>query len=242
MLPEKYFYLTIDVASFAFPFLFSFHPRIKFYKKWKFYLPSMLLTALFFIIWDEWFTRMNVWSFNPKYLLGIYVGHLPLEEILFFVFIPYCLSFMFHCLPLGTKINEQNSWLKFLNWAIAIFIFIIGISSIHQWYTGFTFIATGLFLAIILLLDKQNLFPWKQFWFTYLLSLIPFFIVNGLLTSIPIVTYNNAENLSIRITTIPVEDSVYNLLLFLCNIAGMIFFFKNLITYCNCLHKTCRKH
>ncbi|MEY4874874.1 MAG: hypothetical protein RL708_23 [Bacteroidota bacterium] len=222
MLPEKYYYLIIDVASFAFPFLFSFHPQIKFYKKWKYYLPSMLLTAFLFIVWDEWFTRMNVWGFNPKYLLGIYVGHLPLEEILFFVFIPYCLSFMFHCLPLGIKINEQNSWIKYLNWVIAIFIFIVGIISIHQWYTGFTCIATSIFLSTILLLDKKNIFPWKQFWLTYLLGLIPFFIVNGLLTSLPIVTYNNAENLGIRINTIPVEDSVYNLLLFLCNIVGMM--------------------
>ncbi|MFM2047698.1 MAG: hypothetical protein RI955_244 [Bacteroidota bacterium] len=221
MLPEKYYYLIIDVASFAFPFLFSFHPRIKFYKEWKFYLPSMLLTALFFIVWDEWFTQMNVWGFNPKYLTGINIGHLPLEEILFFVFIPYCLSFMFHCLPLGIKINEQNSRIKYLNWGITIFIFSIGIISIHQWYTGFTFILTTFFLAIILLLDKKNIFPWKQFWLTYLLGLIPFFIVNGLLTSLPIVTYNNAENLGIRITTIPVEDSVYNLLLFLCNIIGV---------------------
>ena len=222
ILPEKYYYLIIDFASFAFPFLFSFHPRIKFYKEWKFYLPSMLVTALLFIVWDEWFTRMNVWGFNPKYLLGIYVGHLPLEEILFFLFIPYCLSFMFHCLPLGIKTNEQNSWLKYLNWAITIFIFIIGIISIHQWYTGFTFIAAATFLSAILLLDKRNNFPWKQFWFTFLFGLIPFFIVNGLLTSIPIVTYNNAENSGIRITTIPIEDSVYNLLLFMCNIVVMI--------------------
>jgi lycopene cyclase domain-containing protein len=221
MLPEKYYYLIIDVASFAFPFLFSFHPRIKFYKEWKFYIPSMLLTALLFVVWDEWFTRMNVWGFNSKYLMGIYIGHLPLEEILFFVFIPYCLSFMFHCLPLGIKINEQNSRIKYLNWVIAISIFIVGIISIHQWYTGFTCIATAIFISTILLLDKKNNFPWKQFWLTYLLGLIPFFIVNGLLTSLPIVTYNNAENLGIRITTIPLEDSVYNLLLFLCNIIGV---------------------
>ena len=226
MLADKYFYLTIDVASLVFPFLFSFHPRIKFYKEWKFYLPSMLLTALLFIVWDEWFTRINVWGFNPKYLLGIYVGHLPLEEILFFLFIPYCLSFMFHCLPLGIKIGEENSRIKYFNWGIAILIFIIGIISIHQWYTGFTFISTSIFLSTILLLDKKNNFPWKQFWLTYLLGLIPFIIVNGLLTSLPIVTYNNVENLGIRITTIPVEDSVYNLLLFLCNISGMFFLKK----------------
>lgn len=188
----------------------------------------MLLTALLFIVWDEWFTIMNVWGFNPKYLIGINIGHLPIEEILFFLLIPYCLSFMFHCLPLGINIKENivgkntnNDWMKYFNWGIVILIFTIGIFNIQKWYTGFTFILTGIFLVLILLNDNTIQFPWKRFWLTYLLGLIPFFIVNGLLTSIPIVTYNNSENLGIRITTIPIEDSVYNLLLFLCNIKGM---------------------
>ena len=43
--------------------------------------------------------------------------------------------------------------------------------------------------------------------------LIPFFIVNGILTGsfieTPIVSYNDLENLGIRLFTIPVEDIGY---------------------------------
>jgi lycopene cyclase domain-containing protein len=60
-----------------------------------------------------------------------------------------------------------------------------------------------------------------RFYLGYVVSLIPFLMVNGLLTGSfleePIVWYNDAENLGLRIGTIPVEDSVYMLLLLMMN-------------------------
>jgi lycopene cyclase domain-containing protein len=62
----------------------------------------------------------------------------------------------------------------------------------------------------------------------YLLLLIPFFIVNGILTGTgleePVVWYNDEENLGIRLLTIPVEDVVYGFELFLLT----VFFFEKI--------------
>jgi lycopene cyclase domain-containing protein len=49
----------------------------------------------------------------------------------------------------------------------------------------------------------------------YLVVLIPFFIVNGLLTSLPVVMYNATSNIGIRIWTIPIEDFIYNFFMLL---------------------------
>jgi len=61
------------------------------------------------------------------------------------------------------------------------------------------------------LLNKNNTL--HRFYISYLVILIPFAIVNGILTGSfiddPVVWYNNAENLGIRFFTIPVEDFGY---------------------------------
>ena len=57
-------YMIIDLASISIPLLFSFHPRIQFVKEWKYALPAIILAAIPYLIWDEWFTADGIWGFN----------------------------------------------------------------------------------------------------------------------------------------------------------------------------------
>jgi len=78
--------------------------------------------------------------------------------------------------------------------------------------------------AMILLYVLRQRFPTfnaAAFVVCYIISLLPFLIVNGFLTALPVVMYDDAENLGIRIYTIPFEDTVYGMLLMLGNVWGM---------------------
>ena len=69
---------------------------------------------------------------------------------------------------------------------------------------------------------------WSRLILAFLVILVPFFIVNGILIGAgleePVVWYNNAENLGIRLLTIPVEDTIIGFLLIGSNITLYEFF------------------
>ena len=97
---------------------------------------------------------------------------------------------------------------------------IIGCFNLSRAYTGVTFIATSVFLLAHLFIFKSSYLG--RFYFAYLILLVPFLIVNGILTGslieAQVVWYNEDENLGLRVLTIPIEDFVYGLLLILTNV------------------------
>lgn len=216
----KYLYLALNIFSFLIPFIFSFHPKANFSKKWKFILPAIMITATIFIVWDGLFTRIGVWGFNEKYLSGIYIFNLPLEEVLFFFCIPYACLFTYFALNHLIEKDLLQPYEKFITGILITAMMLIGGLHIEQWYTSTTFIALALFLAFHTLKLRSHYMG--RFYFAFLLLLLPFFLINGILTGSfiesPVVWYNDAETMGIRIGTIPVEDAFYAILLILMSV------------------------
>lgn len=216
----KYLYLTLNILSFIVPFAFSFYPKAKFFKKWKYVIPGIVATAILFIIWDEVFTQMGVWGFNDKYVTGIRLMSLPLEEILFFLCIPYACLFTYFALNYLVEKDHLFPHQEIISSIIIVVCLVLGMYFMDKAYTGVTFMATGLFVAWHLLKLRPRYMG--RFYFAFIFILIPFFIVNGILTGSfidePVVWYNNEENLGIRIATIPIEDMFYGLLMILMSI------------------------
>ena len=206
-----YLYLALNMASFSIPFLYSFEKRMNYIQYWKSVFLAIFLVAIPFLIWDVIFTQNGVWGFNSQYHLNLLIFGLPLEEILFFICIPYASIFTHYAIGYFFP-NLQFS--KKITNCITIFLFVLAtivlIFNTEKWYT---FVNLLLFVGLLAysLITKNTVL--KKFYITFLVILIPFFIVNGILTGSfienEVVWYNNAENLGIRLFTIPVEDVFY---------------------------------
>ena len=224
MIEKQFTYLIINLLTFIFPIIQSFESKIKFVKNWKFVFPAIFLTGTFFIIWDVFKTKYGVWSFNEEYLLGMYLINLPLEEWMFFLTVPFACVFVYEVVNFYIKNDIFGKIANKLSIALGIILLILAIVNYDKSYTSIVFSFGGIFALIHGIFFK---YQWLgKFYLAYLASLLPFFIVNGFLTALPVVIYNNSENLGIRIYTIPIEDTIYSFLLLLMNLTFYEYFKK----------------
>ena len=207
----KFLYLFLNIGSFIIPFIFSFHPKIKFYRKWKQLFIGIILMMSIFISWDIIFTNHGIWSFNEEYITGFNILNLPIEEWLFFICIPYACLFTHYCLVkfypnivLSNKVSNLITTILLLIILIALIVFF------SKWYTLINFSYALIILTLTLIIEPKLL---NAFYPTFVVILLPFFIVNGILTGTGIedqvVWYNDAENMGFRLKTIPFEDVFY---------------------------------
>ena len=213
-------YLVLDLLAISIPLAFSFEKRLEFYKLWKGLFPSIIFVGLGYIIWDSIFTERGVWGFNPEYLVGIYFFNLPLEEYLFFICVPYAGVFTFHVFKtLMPEFKIQDKTLQPVLYIVAVILMIVSLHYKSRSYTHVTFYFIAVSLAISFLFFRKHL---SHFLISYAAILLPFFIMNGILTGMwianEVVWYNDAENLGLRLGTIPFEDVFYGMALILWNV------------------------
>ncbi|HMN23784.1 MAG TPA: lycopene cyclase domain-containing protein [Ignavibacteriaceae bacterium] len=201
-------YLLINILIIFFPLVLSFDKNLTYYKKVPRLLKSIAFVSTAYIIWDAIATKRGDWAFNPEHLLGVYILGLPLEEILFFITVPYSCIFIYETVSFYLKEKQLNINPK--SFLIPSFFFIaMGIFFYDQHYTFTVSIFSAAFF-IGAILFKEKLLLSKNFWITMLISFLPFLIVNYFLTSIPIVNYNDAAFSGKRFITIPYEDFLYS--------------------------------
>lgn len=184
---------------------------MRFIKHWKAVLTSLIIVATVFLIWDAIFTKNGVWGFNPAYHLPYLLAGMPIEEWLFFFCIPYASIFIHYSLEyFKPKLLISEKSTRMITISIILIVFPVLVFNLGKAYTtvNYSFLIAVLLLGLFF--GIQHL---RRFYIAFLIILVPFFIVNGILTGTglehPVVWYNDNENLGIRLVTIPVEDIGY---------------------------------
>ncbi len=201
-------YLLLNIAILLGPLALAFEKRIRYIKKILPVLASVVLTGGAYILWDIAATARGDWAFNPKYLTGLKIVNLPIEEILFFVTVPFACIFIYENVKFYFRDRRlgvsKNFFLVF-----SMILFAVALLFREQYYTLIVLMASALFFVTAILFFDDVIFS-KSYWLYILISYFPFVIVNYILTSLPIVTYNEEAIWGIRIFTIPLEDFFYS--------------------------------
>jgi lycopene cyclase domain-containing protein len=213
----QYEYLIFNLLVISGPLILASMRRFYFLDRWPYALPAIGAAAIPYLIWDALVTGRH-WMFSETYTLNIRLANLPLEEWLFFLTVPFACLFTWEMITKylpdrHTDTGRTVRYLSLLFPAAGLIFFYYG-----REYSGLVMF----FLTLVIYLDKvlaTNLVYQKRFYW-YLLMIVVFtFMFNGYLTARPVVLYNEAYLMGLRLITIPIEDFGYGTsLLVLCTV------------------------
>lgn len=217
---RHYTYFLVNFFAIIICLIFSFHPKIKFYKHFGVFLKSSIAVAIPYIIWDVYFTGIGAWWFNNDYTVGVRILGLPIEEMLFFICIPFSCIYTYFCF---NKFFNLSRFSRYNKWVVAVVLIlsvILAITCNYKIYPFVTAIVTIISLLYLYFIAKASWISEASFVFLWLM--LGFIPVNGVLTGsfleAPIVNYNPNQILNIRLFTIPIEDIFYGYTQFLLNV------------------------
>lgn len=176
----------------------------------KFSAAAVAIAAMsvLFIVWDQFVTG-RWWEFNDAYILGPKLGKLPIEEVFFFLVIPWS------CLIIWENLRERimGSTVKNVEVGVVLAGGLIGVAGLVNgwWYTA----TVGVLLAGV---GGASYFfnHWlrkKAAWIFLGLVCGLTIVFNNYLTTRPIVRYFSPTISGVRIGTMPIEDVLYGVIL-----------------------------
>jgi len=201
-------YLWILVGIAAVPLVLSFDKKVHYVSRWPAVFAAAGIVGAVYIGWDILKTEADVWGFVESRAGSFRILGLPLAEILFFVVVPFSCIFIYEVVRAYFK-ERTVAIPRWIWYAAAVVLAVLAVVFRSQLYTLTVLLSVAVFFALTAAV-RPGLLGSRHFWLAVLLTFLPFLIFNGLLTAIPIVIYNDAENWGIRVYTIPLEDFFYS--------------------------------
>lgn len=209
-------YILLLLVYLVIPVLLSSQKRVRFVFQLRYLLPAIIFSGAIFVIWDQRFTELGIWSFNPDYLTGIELQKVPVEEWLSFLIIPLTSTYIYEWLKIRfEKFEKPNAFV-----ALSLFVFIasgiLAYTFRKNLFSFFTFFLMTIYLGYTVFRNRFKK-HYTKFYLAYALSLVPFLIVSIILSSMPAVIYSHNHIIGINLIGVPIERLAYLFMLLLIN-------------------------
>lgn len=214
---RKYIYLLLMVTIIMLLVLLSFSRQLRIAQKLKYYFPAVIFTGTIFVIWSMRFHQLGIWGVNPNFITGKFLLAIPVEEWLFLCAISY--------FPLIVYEWSKQKFRRFgnPNLFLGLSLFLLLIFGLLAWfpreklYTFFTFFLLFIYFGYTVFRNRFKI-HFTNFYITFFIASVPFFILKSILISLPAVSYNYTHTIGFSISNVPVEDFGYFFLLVLMNL------------------------
>lgn len=214
---KNFTYLLLLLAHLIIPVVLSLQKKVHFVFQLRYLLPAIIFTGAIFIIWDIRFAELEIWFFNPNYLLGIDLLKLPVEEWISFVIVPLSSVYIYEYVKIRLKSFEKPNLLVAFSLLLLLLFGILTYFYRVKLFAFFTFFLLTIYCAYTIFRNRFKR-HYTKFYLTFLITLFPYVIFKGLLIRFTVVGYNTDHIIGIRLFAIPLENFGYLFLMLLMTI------------------------
>lgn len=214
---KSFTYLGLLLVTFLVPVAMELRKPTGFFRQLKYLFPALIFSGAIFIIWDLRFEEKAIWRFNQEYLTGVNILNLPIEECLYFLIISFLGVYIYEFVKYRFSNFEYPNTFLVISLVLLVLFGIVAYYSRQKLYPFFTFFLLTIYLGYTVFRNRFKKY-YSKFYLAYFIELVPFIILNGILTALPVIEYNPIHNLGIRLYSIPVENFASLFLLLIMNI------------------------
>lgn len=214
---QNYWYLLILLVLAAVTMFLFVKKSIVFITELKYMFPAIIFSGAVFIMLNIRFLESGIISFNTNYLAGKYLFNLPIEEWLFLLIISF-FAFSVYIL-VAVKFDDFEKPNLFYVFSIVLLLGFgfVAWTSRQKLVPFFIFFLLVIYFGYTLFRNRFKMHLAK-FYISYLIVVIPFFLIKAVLNTLPVILYNNDYTLGIWLMNMPVEEFGNLFLLMLINI------------------------
>jgi len=214
---QNFWYLLILLVLAGVTMFLFVKKSIVFITELKYMLPAIIFSGAVFIMLNIRLVNSGIIHFNTNYLLGKYIFNLPIEEWLFLLIISFFAFSVYILVSVKFADFEKSNLFYVLSIVLLLGFGFVAWSSRQKLVPFFIFFLLVIYFGYTLFRNRFKIHLTK-FYISYLIVVIPFFLIKIVLNTLPVILYNNEFILGIRLLNMPVEEFGNLFLLMLINI------------------------